>query len=736
MWMFSDPLSAQESKEINLSFDSANFGIEYNNKSEGIITFKNADFSYDENQTLPCIPYTTVNVAIPSCCQFQSFDFNADFSVFKKDIKLATNPELLPTNQAILPQNISFMDYKEGEYPNKCVELMCTSMLGDYTILSFKITPFRYGATEKVLSFSKSITLKMLLSKTTEKQKITNKSLFLSDDIKRMVVNPEDVSGTYKLETKSTSCAEDRIDYLIVTSSALKPAFVPLQEWKKMKGVRTEIITTEYIDSNYEGSSMQLKIKNCLYDYYLYHDLKYVLLGGDDSVVASQGCYVYGNSRYSYNDMPTDLYYACFNGRFDWNLDGDDIFGETTDGVDLTPYISVTRAPVRSATDVAAFVNKTLVYEKTPSIYGWNNQILMCGTQLWSILSNGKSDAEAKGEKLYSEAFTNWTGSKKCFYDTYTDFSGGASYNLTASNLQTQITNGYAFIDMMTHGGNDIWAMESGAYYSTAIANASVGNHPSIITTMACLTNAFDQTPDPCLSEAFIRNPNNGIVAYLGCSREGWGRRNTNDLGPSLTYELKFYQNMFSNSTNKSFGKIVAEAKYNMIGVSQSNNTTRWVMFGLNPIGDSEMPIYTSTPISFNHVSVSNDANNVIVNAGVSGCTICLMSTDDMGTTYYEVRENVQSAVFNNVNTNVSICITKHNYIPYIGGITYLQNETVTDGRSISNNAIVMGSHVTTSKTFGPVLFQGSNITVNGDVIKMENGTKFESNSSITLTNN
>lgn len=741
MWILPIPILAQELKEIRLSFDSNDFCIEQNKKNEGVITFSDVNFTYDEDTRLPCIPYTTVNVAVPSNRKYQGLEWMGDFFIFKKDINLATNPEVLPTTQFLPSTPVSSVKYEDKEYPKKSVEYVCSSVLGDYTILTFKVTPFKYNTMEKVLTFSKSITLNITLTTSKEKRHIYSKPFFHIDDIKQFVINPEDVSENEELESVSSTpkTSSEEIDYLIITSDSLQSSFVPLQAWKKMKGVRTKIITTEYIASNYEGSNMPLKIKNCLYDYYINNGLQYVLLGGDDTIVATQGCYAYVNNDYNYTDMPTDLFYACFGGTFDWNLDGDEIIGEVTDGVDLTPYISVTRAPIRTATDITSFVNKTLTYEKTPPISDWNNQILMCGVKLWDILSDGKSDAQVKGENLYESTIKDiWTGSRKYFYDTNTDFSGGASYNLNISNLQTQISNGYAFIDMITHGYKTVWAMESGSLYSSTNAQSSVGNHPTIITTIACQTNAFDKTPEPCLSEAFIRNPNNGVIAYLGCSREGWERRGTNEFGPSLKYEENFYQKLFSNNSNKGFGKIVAEAKYAMAGDSQGNGAKRWVMFGLNPLGDSEMPIYTTTPIPFDNISITNRINSIIVNTGVAGCTICMMSTDDMGATYYEVRKNVQSAVFDGVNTNVSICVTKPNYIPYIStwGITYIQNETIAEDRSISDNAIIIGSNVNPSSTPGPVLFLRENITVRGNIIRIENGTTLEIYTKTIFTNN
>jgi hypothetical protein len=38
---------------------------------------------------------------------------------------------------------------------------------------------------------------------------------------------------------------------------------------------------------------------------------------------------------------------------------------------------------------------------------------------------------------------------------------------------------------------------------------------------------------------------------------------------------------------------------------SYSDNTTRWLMFGLNLLGDPEMPVFLSHPMSFENINVS-----------------------------------------------------------------------------------------------------------------------------------
>ena len=78
------------------------------------------------------------------------------------------------------------------------------------------------------------------------------------------------------------------------------------------------------------------------------------------------------------------------------------------------------------------------------------------------------------------------------------------------------------------------------------------------------------------------------------------------------------------------------------------------------------MPIYTQTPLEFDNCTISYIDSGIVVNTGTDSCTICVMSTADNGASYYDVRNYVSSAVFPNINGEVSVCVTKHNHVPKI----------------------------------------------------------------------
>ena len=76
-----------------------------------------------------------------------------------------------------------------------------------------------------------------------------------------------------------------------------------------------------------------------------------------------------------------DLYYADLDGS--WNADGDGIFGEIDDDVDLYPDVFVGRASATLTSHVEAFVSKILSYERDPEP-GYHLDMLMAGEVLWT----------------------------------------------------------------------------------------------------------------------------------------------------------------------------------------------------------------------------------------------------------------------------------------------------------------------------------------------------------------
>ena len=218
--------------------------------------------------------------------------------------------------------------------------------------------------------------------------------------------------------------------------------------------------------------------------------------------------------------------------------------------------------------------------------------------------------------------------------------------------------------------------MEEQPTYNSTFGLNQTNTASSIITTTACFTNAFDSSyggrdpnkdfiKDPCLSESLIRNPQSGVIAYLGCSREGFDYHDSGVLGTSTTYEAHFFKNLLDTIiVEKNFAKIVSISKSALSAFQSYDGTYRWTLFGLNPIGDPEMPIFTEEPKTINSLLIIRGVGEITVDAGQEGCRICVMSNSDNGESYYQVVEDAEVASFSNVPLDCSLCITKPGYVP------------------------------------------------------------------------
>jgi hypothetical protein len=676
---------------------------------------KSADYYLLGDTTLPALPYKTIHILIPENTEVENLNVNIKTKEILQDIYLINNPVDKPVS-AVSHNNSNISNYSEKMYPDKNLKFETIIKLQGFYMAAFSVSPFIYDAQKRSLELITEMDISFNQSRRTN-TKSTNSSVRrydMKDFVKSLIINPEEINTLYSQQITSsiTRGTTNDVEYLIITSENLKENFNPLRAWKIRKGVKTEILSINYIYSNYTGSTNQIKIKKCLQDYYENKNLKWVLLGGDNTVVPVQGCYAKYSSNIDYT-MPCDLFYACFDDTFNWDANNNGVIGETDDSIDMAPEIYISRAPIRTAEHINAFVNKTLAYETNPPIFNYVKNILLTGTNMFNDPNGaGESDAHWKSEQMYSTyILPYWTNSVKTrFYDSDTDFLGGANYNLTATNLQTVLNNGYHFVHMATHGGQTAWSMETGSSYNTTNAQNETNSKKSIIVTIACNTNAFDDaqyTSDPCLSEAFIRNPNGGGILYWGSSRYGWS-------ASSWDFSHLFFQKFFSGELDYKFGAVTASAKSYFISSSLNySSPKRWLQFSQNSIGDPELSIYTENPLNFTNATVSQLGTTITVNTGgITGCTIALTSMD-LGITYFEVKKNVSSTSFTNVNCPYYVTITKHNYVPYqYPEDIYIQNETITNDSYISGNNIYVGKNVTTSKPFGDVV-----ITNNANVI-------------------
>lgn len=743
-------------KQFTLAFDENDFRFSTNEYGELVI--QPADpMSTMPAGGLPALPQFSTVIAVGERQTYKSHEISVSKRLVRSGIVMEPAQFAVPTDSIFAGAKFErvFPDYDLAQYPADNCEYATTShWAGGVSTLHFLSCPFVYNPEGGELYFIDSMTLTVELDETPAPARAASSSAVRHETpwfVHDMVINPDDMpSGPQRISSSSLSGYVDpnRIDYVIITTNALKQAFEPLANWKKIKGVPSKIITIEEIKTKYGTTDIPLQIKRCLRDLYNNNGLKYALLGGDDEVVPVRGCFgmvVSNKSLIIDKTIPTDLYYACFDGNFEWNYDGNDIYGDYTDRINLSPNIYVSRVPVKTESQVSNYVEKALNYEKNPQ---FNDSILMCGSQLFSKQYGTQSDAEKACEYLYDESLSKYFPNRTRLFDTCSDVEYATTYNVTANNLQSELSKGYYWVEAMFHGLQFLWALDpegenKGNIYYYSDANQLTQNGHSIIITSACLTNAFDSSNeggkfDPCLSEAFIRNKESGVIAYFGCSRNNWGDPESLENWSSLKYEKAFYNRVLStNYKERTFGAVCAAAKADLItqAVSgESSKDIRWIQFGLNPIGDPEMPIYLSQPKSFDNASIKFKNDSLIIKAGTPFSTICVSSLGDNGASFYKIFSGVSEVVLTSYPLDINICFSNSTlYVPKQLTIRQIQNKVHNKVNTYYGDLIRVGENICPREPQGPVIIEKSRTRFIADKIVICSGVRVEAQGTLIL---
>ncbi len=390
--------------------------------------------------------------------------------------------------------------------------------------------------------------------------------------LQHVVLNPEALEITKSVDTT----------YLIITSSSLAPYFEPLLEWKREKGIIGKIVTTESIYASQFGRDNAEKIRNYIKTA-RNSGIVYVLLGGDTDVIPARFAYAMdaGTGNPSDNDIPADLYYSDLDGN--WDANGNGVFGEVADSIDMLPDVIVGRAPVSTPSEVTNFVNKVISYERDHRSDYFTNALFMAsyldGQTDGGVAKDMVSDAaELEPVKLY-ERFGNLTRSSAIYYlgrgaNIVNHDGHGSTYLLQTGN---DYLNPQDF-DALTNGPHF-----TGVFYS-----------------LGCWTCAIDHD---CIAEHFVKSPQGGGF-YIGNSRYGWYIPGFPGYSSSDQFDVEFFRNL-AHTSNIS-GVALALTKALFAPYADGANDFRWSEYDLTYLGDPEMNVFIQPPTT---LSLEYDGN-------------------------------------------------------------------------------------------------------------------------------
>jgi hypothetical protein len=576
----------------------------------------------------------------------------------------AQPPRILPVPGVQLPlkppvpRDRAIYDRSEP-YPAVVVEHASTGHLVGNTMVGLAIHPVQFVPDRGKLRFFRSITVSVEyeilrpIPSGTAREASASVALALVD-------NPNDLAPAARQPLdRDTFLDPNDIEYVIITSTVFEPAFAPLAEWKTRKGIPAAIITTDWINTIYPGSDEPERIRAFIADAHDTWGAIWFLLGGDTSTVPARTAFAMdceADYQPDENDIPCDLYYADLDGS--WNADGDGIFGEIEDGVDLYADVFVGRASVGSQTDAEAFVVKLLAYEHTPGT-GYQLDMLMAGEILWS---DPYTDSGIGLDMIDHDSVPPR-------YDPIIKLYQSLG-NETRQSVINALNGGVCHFLHCGHAWYTVIGCGEG-YLDSADASALTnGIELPVVYSIGCWPAAFDKD---CIAEHFIENPGGGAVAFIGNSRYGWGSPGNPGYGYSDLYMAGFYGMLFQEEL-QSAGEVLAAAKATFVPFSMAENVYRWHQYQINLLGDPEMPIWTDTPTQMtvahaDTVVVGSSTFDVVVwtqQGTLDGALVCISNGSDVYERSRTASDGVASFALDTAQPDdIMLTVTAPNYLPY-----------------------------------------------------------------------
>ncbi len=469
-----------------------------------------------------------------------------------------------------------------------------------YQILVLRLHPVQYIPVPGELYYYPRLTVHVSVSDMSEPALLFRGVPQDKAEIRTKVDNAAFID-TYPITAQRTA---GDYDLLILTDPSLVEAWQPLKNYHDSTGTPTEIHTLADV-----GSTDPEDIRDYIRERYLNDGIEYVIVGGDDDVIPVRFFYCQVGVPPPYCTIPSDLYYGCLDGTFDY--DGDDLWGEPRDGdgggeVDLLAEVYVGRAAVDDTAEVRRFVEKTIQYAATNFPYLGN--VLICGEELgfggeW-IYAAGALELIIDSSSV--NGYTT-TGIPSDVYDVARLYDRDwADNDWPKSEFVSRVNDNVHLINHLGHG-NSTQAMKMRL---DDILTELTNDQHCFIYSQTCLAGAFDSVgidPDPiddCWAECMNVKTDAGAFAVVMNSRFGWGPSyDSLDIldAPSQKFNREFWDAVFNPDEAKpELGRANQDSKEDNLA-DIDNRYIRFCYYELNLFGDPTIRLKTPESLVFNY---------------------------------------------------------------------------------------------------------------------------------------
>jgi hypothetical protein len=614
------------------------------------------------NAGAPELPVACLNYIIPANVHVESLTItHVDM------MRIPGNYLLYPAQPAGLPgESIPWVEpdtliYNSDDlYPVISVQVIDEGFCDGARIVAIQVHPLLYRPKSRRVFIINTITFEWVVTGSTPSPLMPQvrgkyEQAVYDEMIRATVENDYEVPTYYR---RPMVVAENQVGMqggrpvpvapgVIITNPSFFNAFQPYADWLTDQGIRTVLISSEYIYMLFSGRDHAEQIRNYI-TYCWQQGGTYFILGGDDYTVPVR----YGNPRNAEggyepeeNDsIPCDHYFSDLTGN--WQVDNDDYWGEFShDSAECYADVFVGRVSVLNSDEVSTWVSKALHYEQTPGVVFDN--------VLW-INDVG----------YYNEA------AHLRFPSYYTQHDADQYY---ADDALDAIDHGYAYVNLNCHGNiGDFtpwkissteratiysWWPDSASDYRAGLNWLTNEGKYFFVYAISCHTGAFDRHAhaqyypygsDTCIADAFVDNYLYNAYDSLGpfgaCA--GVFQTRSPEGGMYSNLQDSYYEALFHCPEPQQSGRAYLGTA---LAMSKILRAARWYVqwayrhsfYCQNLFGSPVTEAWTKTPgtMSVTHptrISTGSQNFTVVVRDGVTGLSdakVCLHKSDDV----YEV---------------------------------------------------------------------------------------------------
>ncbi|UCB58903.1 MAG: hypothetical protein JSV67_01000 [Thermoplasmatales archaeon] len=583
------------------NIDDANINLSYVFEKPAIKQIMIEKELYDEvilkdvscfgNPGEPYLPVKGAYILLPQNSGVEKIIVESDQSIsLGTGFNIRPVGELVPfskvTKQISLKKEISI--YNSDEYfPGKSHDVVGIYNFRGYQILVLCLYPVQYNPLSGELLYYTNIDV--VIETKYQENNIMFRDLDQDkSEIMTKVDNPWELDSYQSTKGSLIDMNKDNYDVLILTIDDFKNGFQPLINAHEKMGLETKIKTLSDIAFNPDDVKPE-DVRDFIRNEYLQSGISYVLIGGDIDIFPTRFVYVFGLDEETWfyeTYMPSDIYYSCLDGSF--NSDGDDDWGETTDGedggdVDLYAEVFIGRASVGDLNEVENFVTKTVDYLNRDFTDDYMKEYLFAGENLgdYGVASWGGNylDLIIDGSTI----------------DGYTTVGiPSQRYNIIKMYDRDNPWSKYDMIDYMNNGVHIINHDGHASYqYNMKMVIDDIvlieNDDYFFVYSSGCNSGGFDI--DDCYAEYINVKTANGAFAVIMNARYGWFWSYSTD-GDSTRYLREFWDAIFDEdiSVISKANQDSKEDNIHLIGRS----CMRWTNYGLNLFADPTVPLSIS----------------------------------------------------------------------------------------------------------------------------------------------